>query len=270
MLIKNFAAQGQMVFYLKKPLCRCQAKLVYPAQIFYELDSNAYSSADGIKRTEIEDQLSCIESKTDKILQKIIRSVHENRIPQLSHVEKLQLAEFSLTLFKRSPTIRATYATREAASEMLQEFISDLEYMGIRLSKELQARFATPIWQHSALKQASVKATLLHQDKLLQDFSKKAILYSRPRNSKKSFVLGSLPVVRLRGEAHEGIADRLSEYWLPISPKLALAWYGVSESDSFLELEDRQMRYLNLVAWRQSTGAVSSSVELLKSLSLAR
>lgn len=270
MLFKHFVnSQGQL-YYLAQASRTGRPRLRTPSQVFYELDSNAYIGVDGQRRIEVEQRLSAIEGQADVLLCRILRSVILNRVPVLSRDDRYKLAEFNLTLFKRSPKVRSRHATEEFAREQLVESLSFLLDQGVQLTPDVFQLIKKSDWVNNATKQGAVKATLIHSNQLLSEVAKRQILFGVPKNPKKSFVLGSTPFVRLRGEQTNGFGDPASEFWLPISPRVALAWVGVRPESEIFLMDDKMTRLLNLQSWASSSGAAAANPQLLISLADAR
>jgi hypothetical protein len=181
-------------------------------------------------------------------------------------LERALLAEFAITLFKRSPSTRSRHATSEFAKAKIENSLNFLVESGVKLSPELIALTNQSDWLEKARKQAEVRATLMHSSELIHAISQKGLIFAVPANDKKSFILGSIPFLRLKGITSEGIADPTSELWLPFSPHTALVWFGKDDKNSLLSINDAQLRYVNKHMWQQSSGAISASDQLLVSI----
>ncbi len=269
-LIKKFAFDGDKVFYLNK---RSERKIPVPiksSKVFYETNSNTFERPDGTKDFSVESALSILEGQVAVILLKIIASVELGKLPMLNSSEKALLDEFLLTLFKRSPQTRNKHATAAFFQESLAESLMELHAAGIHVPEELKTKFRSESWKKRTLKQAMVTATLRHGHEVNTAMSEKGLYFARPKNPKKTFILGSEPLLRLRGSKTNGIADPQSELWLPISPTIAISLYGASGRETLVFLEDQAVRYLNYHSWQQSESAVANNAELLNSIANAR
>ncbi len=269
MLIKHFADQEQHVFYLRKG-SRGGVRRFHPSRIFYELDSNTYTSIDGKKRREVEDALSKLESAVDPIVCRIVDCSITSRRLELTKAEKRKIAEFIIALYKRSPSIRAQYSSLEFVRSSLDESIGELKNAGIEVSSPVRDKIYSHLWLSEAMKQASVQATLLHTEEYVERICRKGVRFARPSYSNKSFILGSVPFLQLKGIDSAGFSDAKSEFWLPIAPSVAIVFFGEEDILDPIPLQSQHVRFINLEVWRQSNAAAAASRELLMSLAASR
>jgi hypothetical protein len=91
------------------------------------------------------------------------------------------------------------------------------------------------------------------------------------RKRGKSFVIGSLPVVKLTYPGREHLADPSVEVWLPIAFDVAVSPAPIpSGSELLLEIDDPVVRSINGATFKQSTTIAGRSEELISSLAHAR
>lgn len=89
--------------------------------------------------------------------------------------------------------------------------------------------------------------------------------------AKRSFVLGSRPVVKMGIRGATDLNDERSEVWLPIAPDVAV---GPGKRDQWEQIfpltEAKPIRELNEATWSQSSMVVAKSPDLVRSLASPR
>ena len=269
-LIRNFCVQENKAFWLRKNANLQTPSLMASDKVFVERHSNTFEASDGTKAYTVERQLGTLEGPTKLIFDQIKSSASLEKLPGLNLAQRGTLGEFVLTLYKRSPTIRKKYSSLHLVQEIVAESFLELDDRGMTIDDEMRKRLSSEDWAKRTGKEITVKATLAHGDIALPLLAAKGIYVAQPQSPKKSFILGSFPLLMLKGELSNGIKDALSECWLPISPTVALCLYGSANNEELRRLSDEHMRYLNRLIWLQSESAIANSPQLLKSLAFDR
>lgn len=112
-------------------------------------------------------------------------------------------------------------------------------------------------------KVASLKrrdSTVSHE--ILQNMS---ISYVMPINSNKSFVIGSLPIVKLTPFDSSALNDKRCEVLFPISKDICIYLNNYQKEGTF-GIDSNFVRKINLSSWKQSREIASHSDVLIKSI----
>lgn len=271
LLLRRFDRGDGRVYLLRKNDRQKQPRAHLPDEVFFENNSNTYVEPCGTKNYSVETALAQLESDFGPIVQQICTSVELGRAPEIEQKSLRVVREFLLTLFKRSPVVRNRYATGEFINSHVDGTIREIVESGHVLPNSLVDKVTSAQWKKDALKHASVRATLLHADGVAMGaLASKGLWIARPSNSSKSFILGSVPFLQMKGTHTDGIGDPSSEFWLPLSPTVAITPFGHPNDVRLVELPDNAVRQLNLGIWHQSYAAVARSPELLVSIAKAR
>jgi hypothetical protein len=85
---------------------------------------------------------------------------------------------------------------------------------------------------------------------------------------KKSFVLGSFPVVKLTTPHSSNLRDIRTEAWLPVSSRIAIGLGQAQGTETIIQLNEQSLiRDLNMAIAKQSTMFAAASEQLVRSLS---
>ena len=118
------------------------------------------------------------------------------------------------------------------------------------------------LWRNSSVQNATVTSV-----KVAGVLSEKRIGVAVIRNPKprRSFVIGSNPVVKMSNPGRSHLADPTVEVWLPLARDVAVTPCP-GERDKVISANDRHIRAINKGIFQQSTVVAGCSRELIESV----
>ncbi|RWN09484.1 MAG: hypothetical protein EOR94_29765 [Mesorhizobium sp.] len=115
------------------------------------------------------------------------------------------------------------------------------------------------------LQAAKVKALGRAAPRVVAALASRGLAIARIANPGSSFVIGSLPIVRLQ-DGKRTLDDPGVEAWLPIAHDVAVSPGGAANQEIFADIDNQNVDLLNQYVFRQSTEIAGRSRELLSSL----
>jgi hypothetical protein len=135
---------------------------------------------------------------------------------------------------------------------------------------EIEA-LATPKAKARTLRNVRVQTLGEPSAEVMRVLERRGIAILRIAQPKKSFIIGSRPVVKLTRHDRTDLNDPNVEMWLPIAADVAV---GVGQGDGSVSLhhtvDERPVRQLNMAIARQSGAIAAGSAVLVQSIANAR
>ena len=209
--------------------------------------------------------LSRLESDVSPVIEKIVSAARRGSPPNLSPAERDIWVTFSFVQFKRVPERREKY--RE---EIFQEIRREIDFIGhfrpfadhellILRDEEKMERLWRNISIQIVQKPLSKEGAEIFLEKRI------GVAVIRNPKPKRSFVIGSNPVVKMSHPERSHLADPTVELWLPIARDVAVSPCP-GESDRVVSANDRHIRAINRSVFQQSTVIAGCSRVLVESL----
>jgi len=270
MIIRNFTDERGWVhgWDLDRP-----ARGVFrsrPEGVFFEKHLYSIFDKRGVLVPEAETDLSRLEGQVSAIIQKLIRAARSHTLPGLTPDERVWWDLFFFIQWKRVPDQQRLSMTDAALVEQFDATTARLLLEHPERRTEIEA-LAQPEKRAQMLKNVRVGA-LLHPGRLVPEAlaSRGLSLLTIP-DTKRSFLLGSRPVVKMAIRGAPDLTDERSEVWLPIAPDVAV---GPGRKDQweqgFTLTEAKPIRELNEATWSQSSMVIGRSPALVRSLASRR
>ena len=268
LLLKHFIDDNGILYAFDKQRPELGVFPGSPKTLFLERDFNTISDQKGEKIFSVEKELSQIEVETDKIIIKIIDSTQEDKISHLNLQEKNTWDRFVHAMCQRTPEFR----------EHVREFIeSSEELFGEEYDRIAKEEGAHSHWdnfekkEQERLQDNSLKTLPLIEQgpiskkpsTLLESLSNKKIRIAVIRAARKSFIIGSNPVV-LIGEPDNERFENVEAAWLPIAHNILV---GHCSESGFVNIREEGVRFFNETIFKQSDRIAGRSRELIESLS---
>ena len=242
MLLRNFTNQKGLLHFFDKRFTEKRIRQTTPDNFCLECGLYMYDDEHGNKNISIESDLAELEGKAAKVIEKIIEATRTEKLPELTCSEKGILDRFFYCQWARTP-------------DMVDQILGLREKKTKRELSELKEEIGTEY----------LFADLLNPpEHRLQILGNKGLVVKIIRNSEKSFIIGSCPVLR----SVHGIPlyDPRVELCLPIASDIAVI-LGLSRgSEKLVEIEDAAVRTINEEILRQSSAIGGCSDELIASL----
>lgn len=237
-----------------------------PENLF--LQKHLYTQVDevGTKDASVETSfLANLEGKADPIVEKIVSAARRGDTPNLSVAEKEVWVEFTYIQFKRVPE-RREKNKEEIFEEIRREIdfirqfrrISDHE-LSILDDEETMER----LWRNISIQ--SVQQPLSREGAEIFLEKRIGVAVIRKPNPKRSFIVGSNPVVKMSNPGRSHLADPTVELWLPLARDVAVSPCP-GERDKVIYANDRHIREINKSISQQSTVIAGCSREIIESV----
>jgi hypothetical protein len=262
MLQKRFANQNGRLHYVRR-VDPSKIIEVGPNQVFGETHLYAAFDKDGSKDLSLEKQYSALESEADPIFEEICAAARPGEAMEYAPGVKELLADFIFNQLRRSPDHHRRVASEATLLSNLEKTAADLRARYPARTGEINSFLDKN--QHRTLFQ-NVRVNMLKSpsENVLNVFHQMSACVLAVRGANRSFVLGSVPVVRLGSDA---LLDKSCEVWMPISPKTAVGFvWGQQHHGRIIEIGMTDLRRINLAIVRQSSAFAAVSPELIRSL----
>ena len=236
-----------------------------PDKVFVKKDLYTQIRADGTKDASVEKEfLSSIEAKASPVIRKIVSAARRADLPDLTPEEKDIWLRFFYCQFIRVPETREEHA-EEVRQKVLREIVL-MGRLGLLTEDELSILFDDQTMGR-LLRNASIKSVTTTYGEWYEVLSKKSNLIAviRKPKSKRSFVIGCNPVLKLTypGQAH--LADPTVELWLALARDVAVTPCP-GESDRVISIRDSHVESINRKVFKQAVAIAGCSRELIESV----
>ena len=237
-----------------------------PRNLFVERDLYTQVDYYGTKDVSVETEfLARLESKASPVIEKIVNAARRGDPPNLSPDEKYTWVKYSYTQFKRVPETREKHK-----EEIRQEILREIDFIGHfrsftdrELSMLDDEETMERLFRNSSIQSVQMPLSKEGADILLEKRIGVAVI--RKPKQKRSFVIGSNPVVKMSHPERSHVSDPTVEVWLPLARDVAVSPCP-GESDQVISANDRHIRTINRSVFQQSTVIAGCSWELIESM----
>lgn len=227
----------------------------------------SYVRPDGSKDVSLEQWFSQLEGAAAPVIEKVVASARKAKLPSLTATEKETWDNFLYQQWRRVPDLYMSLLPPEAHKAEVERLIDELATLGRRLTNSERSELLAPISLKNMRQNVRVSSLTTSSEQVLSTLGSRGLAVAKVANPKKSFVLGSRPVVKCTLPGITDLSDPQVELWLPISHDVMAGIGRLDEREILAPLNDRQVRLQNEAAAAQSTQIVGRSRELVQSLS---
>jgi hypothetical protein len=241
-----------------------------PKELF--LEKHLYSTVDaaGIKDPAMEGHLSSLETAATAVVTKILAEARSGQCPILSLEQRQIWYLFFLIQWRRTPETQRAVASDQKVLEWLEDELLELRAIVPNRSSEIDA-LSMPDARARILQNVRVDQLTRLSGEMITVLERRGIAILRIINPKKSFIVGSRPVVKLTINGQSDLNDPIVEMWLPISSDIAV---GVGSGKGRIDLhflaQEKPIRQLNIAIANQSSTIAAASPSLIRSLARPR
>lgn len=237
-----------------------------PRNLFVEGDLYTQFDDRGTKDVSVETEfLAPLESEASPIIEKIVSAARQGAPANLSPAEKDIWVEFTYIQFKRVPE-----RLEKHKEEIFEEIRREIDFMrqfrrftdhalSILDDEETMERLWRNISIQGVQKPLSKEGTEIFLEKRI------GVAVIRKPKPKRSFVIGSNPVVKMSNPERSHLADPTAELWLPLARDVAVTTCP-GESDRVISVNDRHIRAINRSVFEESTVIAACSREIVEAL----
>lgn len=236
-----------------------------PINVFLESDLYIQRDENGKRDVSVEKGLSQFEGKANEVIEKIVSSARVGMNPGLTPDEKKIWDEFFCKQWRRLPLWCAeTISDDSLYKKCLDSFESERR----PLTDYERHRFDDPRRKARILKNGWVKSVELSGGELMRVLGDKGLCVAVIRNSKKSFVIGSNPIIRIAPNGHTRLDDPAVEALLPVAHDVVVSVCLARGEERLVDENDSDhIRQINEAICKQSDMIAGRSRELITSLS---
>lgn len=260
-LIRNWQGNNGKVWSWNKYERRAAEKL--SETIFGEKFANRFVEFDGTKNSKVENDFSLVESDFAISTRLLMEQISSNQIQKNNSTLVGGLHRLFWNMVIRSPMMRSRHLIDETFySENIARGTKELIASGFKFDFNVEALLKEGLPKENLKNQLHVEAigeAALKAPSRVYDFGIAVFL---PQNVKNSFVLGLNPIAYIsKSIGNQPISA------LPLSPKIAIAPFGSTNTFDVFGIDDVQLRAFNKRVWINCNEIVANNRELLISLS---
>jgi hypothetical protein len=204
-----------------------------------------------------------------KLIPQLLSSVERGLVPRLDEGVSQNFKELILSLAKRSPDFMQTETDEELGLLVLKNTLAILPTVPNHLPEvvsvlkrlndsSLLRQYGRDIRTRGTISEAT------ESNKKLKEYQFRWVSIT----GKPSFILSSMMVYRLGNGGMNGLANPLTEVWMPLSPKIAAVLLRDPENKipPIIDPAPKLVRDLNVYSAKNSTMVASHSNTLLSSI----
>jgi hypothetical protein len=271
MLLRLFTDEDGNLYYFSKQFADRGIQVAKPENLFCQTHLYSTKSKEGVLDVHLERYYARLESAAKPVIDKILSAARSGERPGLSTQERETWDLFFCNQWKRVPEIGQKVFDRENIETRIQRLTANLEARRGPLTPEEARNIQDPKWVERVKRNAMVDALKHPSPQVLKLLKQKGLAIAVIRKPAKSFVIGSVPVVKLNYLGREHLSDPTVEVWLPIASDVAVSPAPVPQRSEFIdEISDVCIRHINSATLKQSKIIAGRSHKLIVSLVRAR
>lgn len=227
---------------------------------------HSHVERDGSKDTSLETQFSMLEGFTAPIIGKIISNARNGRLPSLTRQERETWDFFLYQQYRRVPDLYSSLLSEDQHRVEVEDRLDELVRSGYSLSNSERSELLEPATLKRMYKNLRVATLKTGSEAVLATIAQRGIAVARVASDKKSFVLGSRPVVKLTLPDVTHLSDTRVEMWLPVAHDIMVGLGSYDHREMLVPVTTQQVRHCNVAAAKQSSQIVGRSEALVQSL----
>lgn len=267
MLLKRFVDDAGKLYAVGKQPPR-QVFSASPENLFVEGNLYTQIDDDGNRDISAEENFAKLERNADPVIGKIVCAARARQKPGLTSSEKKIWDEFLCRQWIRVPQIRDDLEMEDIYQDTLREAEGIFGPLTEKARNNLDQK------KEEIKKTAWVQATVLpvaSGSEVMDALALKGLAIAVIRNPKKSFVIGSLPVIKITPSGHTHLADPKVEALLPIAHDIIVTPGHPSGNEEIIDMTvTPHIRSINRCMFEQSDWTVGRSRDLVESLARPR
>lgn len=269
-LLNRFTNEDGKLWVLNKSAMRFYAQS--PSDALVQSHLNTAVSPDGTRDASLEDFYSRLEGLFAPVVDKIVICARKRQLPNLSKEEVLVWAFCLYHQHKRAPDAFLRLPDLASMISDWPAYLDQFETKHGPFEAADRARLERLDARERIVQGATVNARGRNNIEIISLLASKGLTIAIVDDpSKKSFITGDHPVVRMAGPSGSvHLADPNMEAWLPISSDVAVSPGNGHEKEQLIAVSGNEVRRVNLTLFNQSNIVAARSDKLLHSLSKAR
>jgi hypothetical protein len=253
MLQKRFADGRGMLWFFDKDRPELGVRDTSASSLFVRNRQYTLKESDGSRDWSLETRYSELEGEMHVLIDKVVPAVMRGEYPGLAPSERELLYRYIYEQWRRVPELYDKLISDEAFSTMHKATVAEYEkkYPNRAVTAELRSKFADPAYLKAERQRARVLSLSKPSSTALAVMETKGLYFVRTAAS-RSFLIGSVPVVKLTPPGRSELIMPDVELWLAIHPNVAIVLTGDKSKDGMMSLPAGQVRYINHTIAKQS------------------
>ncbi len=209
--------------------------------------------SDGSRDWSLETRYSELEGEMHVLINKVVPAVMRGEYPDLAHSERELLYQYIYEQWRRVPELYDKLISDEAFATMHKATVAEYEkkYPNRPVTAELRSKFADTGYLKAERQRARVLSLSKPSSTALAVMEKKGLYFVRTAAS-RSFLIGSVPVVKSTPPGRSELSMPDVELWLAIHPNVAIVLAGDESKAGMMSLPAEKVRYVNHAIAKQS------------------
>lgn len=265
-LLHNFTDEnGDLHFFTEKNKCREVLK-AKPDNVFHQKHLYTSINDDGSKDTTLETEYADLEGKASGLIARLIKQVRNESTPAFSEEDHELWNLFFYNQWRRVPDMHDAYFNDNEFFDAIAQEASKKDFPP-EYFEFLEALEQNPELKEKIKQNAKVQVLSTDGDRVLNFMKSLGLGIAHIKKPNKSFVIGSLPIIKLTQGTRTHILDAGNEIWFPIAHDVAVcSTVDAPKEIVIIEPTDEDIRYIVEASYRQSTAVAGKSPKLIASI----
>ncbi|KZK75397.1 hypothetical protein PsW64_05301 [Pseudovibrio sp. W64] len=263
-ILKNFADESNLL-WVKREGEPFQTGIV---NAFVESELNTFTDKKGNKDKALEVNYSQIESDAKPLVERIIEFSEKKICLPISENDKYTWNVFFYHQYGRAPDIFRKLGIEADFEDVWQQATQKFEEYAkannIQIDAEELKNVKDPANFDKFKQNTRVTARKNHDPEILATLNRRGLAYGVVTKESDELIIGDHPFVRLGQTGN--LEDPTTEFWLPISSKVAVSPYGQALDRKLIELTSSQVHLINSTIFEQSNIIASKQRSIIDGL----
>ncbi len=232
------------------------------------VEGHLYShvESDGTKDTSLETRFAMLEGGATPIIAKITSNARNERLPWLTRREREIWEFFLYQQYRGVSDLYSSLLSEDQRRVEVENRLAELVRSGYPLSNSESCELLEPATLKRMYKNLRVATLKTGSEAVLAAIAQRGIAVAKIASDKKSFVLGSRPVVKLTLPDATHLSDTRVEMWLAVAHDIMVGLGLDDHQEMLVPVSPQQVRHCNEAAAKQSSQIVGRSQALVQSL----
>jgi hypothetical protein len=237
-----------------------------PNNLFKKNHLYSVTDAAGLRAAPFETELSTIEGRASLLVAKIVASARAGRKPGLSLVERNLWDRYFLLQWRRVPEVHRQSSVLENAEGEVLDLLAEFRQRWPNRGDEIDA-LSTAAEVKRLAQNARVDALAREMPEARAALAGRGLAIVHITDPRRSFILGSLPVVKLTKPGCTDLRDFEVEMWMPVSSDTMVGVGLLPGTELYIPTRDiRMIRAINTAITSQSAIIAGRSGVQIRSL----
>lgn len=266
MLQQRFTNRKGLLFFFDKRFPEKGILATKPKNLFVVGHLYTITDDKGVKDFSLERYLATLENEANRLIERIVVAARNSLLPKLTNDEKAIWDLFFYYQLKRVPDVYDDIDIVNDFENYIQQRLAKFEKKYRPVTAEERTHMQDPLVLARMKQNAKVMAITYPGKEMLGILRNKGLGIAITHKPRKSFVIGSRPIVKLTYPGREHLSDPSVEMWFPIARDVAVTPALPKGEEKLVAIKDFDVRAINASIYEQSTLIAGRSEELIRSL----